>query len=117
MHHDTPIGAVVEIKAPLGLPPVPIPPDNPPTLQTIALGRKLFYDFKLSKDNTVSCATCHNPNLGFTDGLAIARGFHGALGNPQCSYLVERCVLAGTVLGWPRRQPGSAVRRPDGCRQ
>ena len=80
MHHDTPIGAVVEIKPPLGLPPVPIPADNPPTLQTIALGRKLFYDFKLSKDNTVSCATCHNPNLGFTDGLAIARGFHGALG-------------------------------------
>jgi cytochrome c peroxidase len=79
-YHDTPIGAVVEIQAPLGLPPVPIPADNPPTLQTIGLGRKLFYDPKLSKDNSISCATCHNPNIGFTDGLAIARGFHGALG-------------------------------------
>ena len=78
--HDRPIGAVVDIKAPLGLPPVPIPADNPPTLQTIALGRKLFYDYRLSKDNSVSCASCHNPNIGFTDGLAIARGFHGALG-------------------------------------
>ena len=36
-----PIGAIVEIKAPLGLPPVPIPTDNPPTADTIALGRKL----------------------------------------------------------------------------
>ena len=66
--NDRPIGAVVDIKAPLGLPPVPIPPDNPPTAETIALGRKLFYDMRLSKDNTVSCASCHNPNLAFTDG-------------------------------------------------
>ena len=75
--NDKPIGEVVAIKAPLGLPSVPIPADNPPTVQTIALGRKLFYDPRLSKDNTVSCASCHNPNIGFTDGLAIARGIGG----------------------------------------
>src|ERR1700674_1178808 len=74
---NKPIGEVVAIKAPLGLPPVPIPADNPPTVQTIALGRKLFYDPRLSKDNTVSCAFCHKPNIGFTDGLAIARGSGG----------------------------------------
>jgi cytochrome c peroxidase len=62
------------------LPPVPIPADNPPTAQTIALGRELFYDPRLSKDNTVSCASCHNPNLGFTDGLPVARGIRGQLG-------------------------------------
>ena len=39
-----PIGRRVTIKAPLGLPPVPIPPDNPPTAETIALGRRLFYE-------------------------------------------------------------------------
>ncbi len=49
----TPIGAKVEIKAPLGLPPVPVPPDNPPTAETIALGRRLYYDPALSVDNTV----------------------------------------------------------------
>ena len=58
---DKPIGSIVEIKAPLGLPPVPIPPDNPPTAETIALGRRLFYDTRLSRDNSVSCASCHNP--------------------------------------------------------
>jgi len=77
---DRPIGAVVDIRAPLGLPPVPIPADNPPTAQTIALGRELFYDMRLSKDNTVSCASCHNPNLAFTDGRPLARGVGGTIG-------------------------------------
>jgi cytochrome c peroxidase len=77
---EKPLGTPVAIKAPLGLPPVPIPADNPPTAQTIALGRKLFYDPRLSKNNSVSCASCHNPYLSFTDGRAIAQGFGGALG-------------------------------------
>jgi cytochrome c peroxidase len=77
---ETPLGEVVDIKAPLGLPPVPIPADNAPTAQTIALGRKLFYDPRLSKDNTVSCASCHNPNFAFTDRVPIARGIGRSLG-------------------------------------
>lgn len=44
-----------------------LPFDNP---KTIALGKKLFNDKRLSGDNKMSCATCHNPNLGFSDGLA-----------------------------------------------
>jgi cytochrome c peroxidase len=78
--NDKPIGKVVDIKAPLGLPPVPIPADNPPTAETITLGRKLFYDPRLSKDNTVSCASCHNPNFAFTDRVPIARGIGKLLG-------------------------------------
>jgi cytochrome c peroxidase len=56
-----PIGTPVQITAPLGLPPVPIPPDNPPTAATIALGRRLYYAPILSLDNSVSCASCHSP--------------------------------------------------------
>ncbi|WP_213804046.1 cytochrome c peroxidase [Granulicella sp. dw_53] len=74
---ERPIGTAVEIKPPLGLPPVPIPPDNPPTKETIALGRRLFYDVRLSKDNSLACASCHNPTLGFTDGQQISRGVGG----------------------------------------
>src|SRR3954466_3885963 len=44
---EKPIGTVIEVKAPLGLPPVPVPADNPVTAQTVALGRTLFYDKKL----------------------------------------------------------------------
>lgn len=76
----TPLGATVQIKVPLGLPPVPIPPDNPPTVETIALGRKLFYDTKLSRDNSLSCASCHNPQMGFTDGLQFSHGVGGQIG-------------------------------------
>jgi len=69
-----PIGKTVQIKAPLGLPPVPIPPDNPPTAETIALGRRLYYDPILSADNTVSCATCHSPQYGFADPKPVSEG-------------------------------------------
>ena len=58
------IGTPVTIKAPLGLPPVPIPSDNPLTAEKIALGRRLYYDPALSADKTVSCATCHHPDHG-----------------------------------------------------
>jgi cytochrome c peroxidase len=65
---------------PLGLPPVPLPMDNPPTTETVALGRKLFYDKRLSFDNSISCATCHNPALSFTDGHAHSSGASGKTG-------------------------------------
>ena len=73
-------GTVVEIEAPLGLPPVPIPPDNPPTQESIALGKKLFFDAILSADDTVSCASCHDPKLAFTDGMPTAKGIKAQFG-------------------------------------
>ena len=72
-----PIGQVIEIKAPLGLPPVPIPADNPPTAETIELGRRLYYDPILSVDNTISCATCHDPKAGFADPKQFSVGVKG----------------------------------------
>lgn len=53
-------------QAPLGLPPVPVPADNPPTSAKIALGRKLFFDRRLSVNGTMSCGMCHVPEQGFT---------------------------------------------------
>ena len=52
---------------PLGLPPVPVPADNPLTRARIELGRKLFFDRRLSINDTLSCATCHIPEQGFTN--------------------------------------------------
>jgi cytochrome c peroxidase len=63
---------------PLGLPPVPAPPDNPPTPEKVALGRALFFDRRLSWNNTVSCAMCHIPGQGFTSNeIATAVGIEG----------------------------------------
>lgn len=63
---------------PLGLPKINLPHDNPITPERIALGRKLFYDRRLSLNNTVSCAMCHIPEQGFSNNeLATAVGIEG----------------------------------------
>ncbi len=54
------------ISPPLGLPPMHIPQNNPMTEKKIALGRKLFFDRRLSFNRTLSCAMCHIPEQGFT---------------------------------------------------
>src|SRR5277367_6884858 len=77
---DKTVGAVVTVTPPLGLPPVPVPDNNPITAEKVALGRTLFYDKRLSSDNTVSCSSCHNPLLGFTDGASHSTGVAGKTG-------------------------------------
>lgn len=57
------------------------PLDNPTTVEGVALGKAIFFDRNLSKDRTVSCATCHNPNLAFTDGLRTSKGINGIIGS------------------------------------
>jgi len=57
-----------------------IPKDNPMTEAKVALGRDLYFDKRLSVDNTVSCATCHDPVTAFAQGLAVAEGVAGKKG-------------------------------------
>jgi len=54
---------------PQGFPAPFIPADNQLTQSRVDLGKKLFFDNMMSRDSTVSCATCHIPELAFTDGL------------------------------------------------
>lgn len=75
-----PVGQPVPIAAPLGLPPVPIPADNPPTVETIALGERLYFSTDLSLDGSISCASCHNPRSGFADGRSVSTGVGGKTG-------------------------------------
>jgi len=53
----------------------PVPGQNPQTPEKIELGKKLFFDRRLSGDGTMSCATCHDPDLAFTDGLDISLSY------------------------------------------
>lgn len=57
-----------------------IPADNPFTLEGIELGRYLFYEELLSGDNSISCATCHEPSLAFTDTNQFSTGITGVKG-------------------------------------
>ena len=52
---------------------VVIPVDNPLTTEKIELGRALFFDKRLSNDNTVACANCHLAQFAFTDGKPVAQ--------------------------------------------
>lgn len=53
----------------------PHPVDNAPTPERVALGKKLFFDNRLSGDGNMSCASCHSPLYGWSDGLATGKGF------------------------------------------
>lgn len=57
-----------------------VPPENPVTPERVALGRKLYFDKRLSKDGTVACATCHDPQKGFSDGKKVSEGIGGQKG-------------------------------------
>ncbi len=98
-----PIGTPVEIEAPLGLPPVLIPADNPPTAETISLGRRLYYDPMLSVDDTVACASCHHPDFGFTDGKPVSEGVNGQKGGRNAPTVFN--VAYSTTQFWDGRSP------------
>jgi len=73
-------------------PPMTIPQDNPLTKEGVLLGRYLFYEKKLSRDNTISCASCHAQTFGFSDPNQFSSGVNGALGNRNAMALIN--------LGW-----------------
>jgi cytochrome c peroxidase len=98
-----PIGKPVVIPTPLGLPPVPIPKDNPPTAETIALGRKLYYDPALSLDGSVSCATCHAEGLGFSDGRPVSLGVSHKTGTRNALTVINSAY--SDLQFWDGRAP------------
>jgi Cytochrome c peroxidase len=65
---------------PAWLPPPAVPADNPMTAAKVELGRRLFYDARLSVDGTVACASCHAQDRAFSDGRAVSEGVHGVRG-------------------------------------
>jgi cytochrome c peroxidase len=71
-----------KLKIPFGLEPsaVVIPADNPLTTEKVELGRTLFFDKRLSADNTIACANCHQAKFGFTDGMPVSAGIRGQKG-------------------------------------
>ena len=68
---------VYEFALPPGFPPPVAPADNPMSDAKVALGCRLFFEPQLSATGRMSCATCHTPELAFTDGRARAVGAHG----------------------------------------
>ena len=68
------------METPEGFPEVPAPEDNAFTQERWELGKRLFYDPVMSVDSTISCASCHEPALAFSDGLATSMGVQDRIG-------------------------------------
>ncbi len=74
---------------PLGLPEVPIPEDNPQTPEKIALGKMLYFDTRLSKDGKISCATCHDPEMAWTEHTPTSTGIGGQVGGANSPTVIN----------------------------
>ena len=74
---------------PAGLPKMKIPADNPLTAAKVELGQQLYFDPRLSRDNSVSCATCHDPEKGWSNGTAFATGIRGQVGGRSAPTIIN----------------------------
>lgn len=87
---------------PAGMDPVVwasfIPPGDDPTPERVALGRKLYFDARLSADGTVSCATCHDVTRGFTDQRMVSEGIRGQLGRRNAPTVLNAALIEPQFL-------------------
>src|SRR3954454_2877410 len=90
------------VTIPLGLDLyMPVPEEDPLTPERIELGRRLFSDRRLSRDGSVSCASCHDPARAFSDGRSIAEGVFGRKGRRNSPALINRGY--GRLFFWDGR--------------
>ncbi len=118
------IFAIISCKEPVELPPEEeafelnapvyfgefnnrIPEDNPMTEKGFQLGRMLFYETKLSGDNSMSCGSCHEQKKAFTDGLAVSEGITGESGKVSAMSLVN--MLWSEKFTWVGAMPSLEI--------
>jgi len=85
------------------LPPVVSPPGNPPSSLKIHLGKELYFDPRLSADGTVSCATCHDPALGWSDEGPTSKGIRGQFGGRRAPPVSNAAY--NSLQFWDGRSP------------
>lgn len=81
------------LRANPALPPVAIPADNPQTDAKVALGTQLFFDPRLSADDTVSCATCHDPALAWANHNPVDIGIKGRTGTRNSGTILDAAYM------------------------
>jgi cytochrome c peroxidase len=80
-----------------------VPAGNEVTPDRIALGRKLYFDTRLSKDGTVACATCHDVSRGFTDHRSVSEGIGDQLGQRSAPTAMNAAFMQS--MFWDGRAP------------
>jgi cytochrome c peroxidase len=74
-------------------PPVPVPANNPQTAAKVTLGAQLYFDPRLSADNTISCATCHDPSTGWANHNATDTGIRGQVGGRNSGTILDAAYM------------------------
>lgn len=95
---ERPVAGAWRWDLPGSFPQPRVPASNRMTVEKVALGRRLFYDVRLSGNGTQSCASCHRPELAFTDGRAQAVGSTGEVHPRNSQSLVN--VAYNQTLTW-----------------
>jgi cytochrome c peroxidase len=90
--------AAFEWRLPRGFPTPFVPADNPMSAAKVALGKRLFFEARLSGTGQYSCASCHDPARSYTDGRALAVGSDGAVMSRSALALVN--VAYNLTYGW-----------------
>jgi cytochrome c peroxidase len=97
-----PVASIQQLKAQYRRPDsIPFPQDNPYTLEKVTLGKRLYFDTRLSAANLLSCASCHNPAFGWGDGLPKGVG-HGMKQLARRSPTIVNAAF-GQVFMWDGR--------------
>lgn len=81
-----------DLQIPPFFPPMSIPDNNPLTVEGVELGRFLFWEKRLSGDNTMSCGTCHLPEHAFAEPTPFSTGIFGDVGTRNAMALIN--------MGW-----------------
>jgi cytochrome c peroxidase len=93
---------LISVVIPLGLDLfMPVPESNPMTVEKVELGRRLFFDRRLSADGSISCATCHRPERAFSDPRPVSIGVFGRTGTRNAPSLINRGY--GQAFFWDGR--------------
>jgi len=115
-----------QFKVPLGLKPLPVPANNPMTPEKVELGKQLYFDTRLSCDDTVSCASCHDPKKGWSNGTPFATGVRSQVGGRSAPTIINAAYselqfwdgrakhLEGQALG-PIQNPIEMDHKMDDC--
>ncbi|MDX9754611.1 MAG: cytochrome-c peroxidase, partial [bacterium] len=106
----------MQVQVPKGLPALPVPADNPMTVEKVELGKLLYFDTRLSKDKTISCATCHSPEHAYAEPKATSEGIAGQFGERNANTVLNSAYATSDF--WDGRaahleeQAGGPVENP-----
>jgi len=121
---ETPAVETVDTSFYVAVPEMAYPEDNPSSPEKVELGRLLYFDPRLSGDNSISCSTCHAPEKGWSDGKPRAVGFGGKeLGRHSPTVINSgyfaaqfwdgRVVTLEEQAKGPIQAPGEMNQKPD----